>query len=179
MHQDLARRSRLQFDSVGCDAAPITIYSKLSIDRFQHVRNFQELGTFTLPTKIETSDVHQCLTSLITESPAVSSDPEIIPRIVAHLSSLPQNKGLSVQLFSIPVFGNSVEGLLTGGPIPVWKWAKPASVYGRKTGSWEIELGKAIEDGEWTAGKELQILVKGIPEENAEYLRKHGAKFGI
>lgn len=157
----------------------ITIYSQLSIDSFQHVRNFRELGTFTLPTGIETSDVHQCLTSLITESPAVSSDPEIIPRIVAQLSSLPQNKGLSVQLFSIPVFGSSAEGLLAGGPIPVWKWAKPTSLYGRKIGPWEIELGKAIEDGEWTAGKELQILVKGVSEENAENLRKHRAKFGI
>lgn len=157
----------------------ITIYSKLGIDSFQYVRNFRELGTFTLPTVIETSDVHQCLTSLITESPTVSSDPEIIPRIVAQLSSLSQNKGLSVQLLSIPVFGSSAEELLTSGSIPVWKWAKPGNLYGRKTGSWEIELGKAIEDGEWTAGKELQILVKGVSEENAEDLRKHRTRFGI
>lgn len=157
----------------------ITIYSQLGISSFQHVRNFQELGTFTLPMEIEPSNVHQCLTSLITESPTISSDPEIIPHIVAQLSSLPQNKGLSVQLFSIPVFGNSAEGLLTGGPIPLWKWAKPTSIYGRTMGSWELELGKAIEDGEWTAGKELQILAKGAPDGNAEDLRKHRAKFGI
>ncbi|OBT75507.1 hypothetical protein VF21_04916 [Pseudogymnoascus sp. 05NY08] len=141
--------------------ASITIYSKLGINSFQHVQNFRELGTFTLPTGIEPSNVHQCLTSLITESPTVSSDPEIIPHIVAQLSSLPPNKGLSVQFFSIPVFGNSAEGLLTDGPIPLWKWPKPTSLYGRKTGFWEVELGKAIEDGEWMAGKELQILVKG------------------
>ncbi|KFY58165.1 hypothetical protein V496_06232 [Pseudogymnoascus sp. VKM F-4515 (FW-2607)] len=157
----------------------ITIFSQLGISSFQHVRNFRELGTFTLPTGIEPSNVHQCLTSLITECPTISSDPEIIPHIVAQLSSLPQNKGLSVQLFSIPVFGNSEEGLLAGGPVPLWRWAKPASIYGRKAGSWEVELGKAIEDGEWTAGKELQILVKGVPEGSAEDLRKHRATFGI
>jgi hypothetical protein len=149
--------------------ASITIYSQLGINSFQYVRNFRELGTFILPTGIEPSDVHQCLTSLITESPTVSSDPEIIPHIVAHLSSLPQNKGLSVQLFSIPVFGSSAEELLAGEPIPRWKWAKPTSVYGQKSGSWEVELGKAIEDGEWSAGKDLQILVKGVPEGNADY----------
>ncbi|KFZ01691.1 hypothetical protein V501_09855 [Pseudogymnoascus sp. VKM F-4519 (FW-2642)] len=157
----------------------ITIYSKLGIDSFQHVRDFRELGTFTLPTGIEPSNVHECLTSLITESPTISSDPEIIPHIVAQLSSLPQNDGLSVQLFSIPVFGNSAEELLIGGPIPLWKWAKPTSIYGRKTGFWEVELGKAIEDGEWMAGKELQILVKGVPDGSAEDLKKHRMKFGI
>lgn len=157
----------------------ITIYSQLGIDSFQHVRNFRELGTFTLPSGVEISDVHQCLTSLITECPTISSDEELIPGIVAQLSSLPQNKGLSVQLFSMPVFGSSAEELLTGGPIPAWKWAKPASLYDRKTGFWEIELGKAIEDGEWTAGKELQILAKGVSEESAEDLRKSRVKFGI
>jgi hypothetical protein len=96
---------------------------------------------------------------------------------MAQLSSLPQNEGLSVQLLSMPMFVNSVEGLLTGCPIPLWKWAKPTSLYGRKTGFWEVELGKAIEDGEWMAGKELQILVKGVPD--GMDLMKHRMKFGI
>lgn len=60
----------------------------------------------------------------------------------------------------------------------MWKWAKPTSLYGRKTGFWEVELGKAIEDGEWMAGKELQILVMGVPDGNAEDL-KDRMKFGI
>ncbi|KFY34616.1 hypothetical protein V494_06618 [Pseudogymnoascus sp. VKM F-4513 (FW-928)] len=155
----------------------VTIYSQLGINSFQHVGDFRELGTFTLPSGVEASDVHQCLTSLISECPTISSDEELIPSIITQLSSLPQNKGLSVQLFSMPVFGSSAEGLLPGGPIPTWKWSKPASLYGQKTGSWEIELGKAIEDGEWTAGKDLQILVKGISEESADDLRKSRAKF--
>ncbi|KFY08523.1 hypothetical protein V492_06160 [Pseudogymnoascus sp. VKM F-4246] len=157
----------------------ITIYSKLGIDSFQCVQGFRELGTFTLPPGVEASTIHECLTSLITQSPTISSDPEIIPRIVAHLSSLPQNEGLSVQLFSLPVFGSNAEHLLTDGPIPVWKWAKPASLYSPKAGSWKVELGEAIEDGEWTAGKELQILVKGVSEEIADDLRKHRFTFGI
>lgn len=56
---------------------------------------------------------------------------------------------------------------------------KPTSLYGRKTGFWEVELGKAVEDGEWVAGKELQILVKGVPDGNAEDLKKYRMKFGI
>jgi hypothetical protein len=79
----------------------------------------------------------------------------------------------------MPVFGDSEEGLLTGGPIPLWKWAKPTNIYGRNTGFWKVELGKAIEDGEWMAGKELQILVKGVPDGSAEDLMKHRTKFGI
>ncbi|OBT55388.1 hypothetical protein VE04_04632 [Pseudogymnoascus sp. 24MN13] len=157
----------------------ITIYSQLGLSSLQHVQTFRELGTFTLPTGIEPSNIHECLTSLITVSPTICSDPEIISHIVAQLSSLPQNEGLSVQLFSMPVFVNSVEGLLSGSPIPLWKWAKPTSLYGRKTGFWEVELAKAIEDGEWMAGKELQILVKGVPDGNAEDLKKDRMKFGI
>lgn len=151
----------------------IRIPTQLDINSLQQVRNFRELGTFTLPIALPSADIHQYLTSLITQSPTVSSDPEIIPHIVAQLSSLPQNEGLSVQFFSIPVFSNSQETILTGGPIPVWKWAKPTSYYGRKTGFWEVEIGRAIEDGEWAAGKELLILVKGVSEGKAEEFKKH------
>jgi hypothetical protein len=155
----------------------ISIYTHLDVNSLRQVRSFRELGTFTLPIAIASADIHQYLTSLITKSSTVSSDPEIIPHIVAQLSSLPQNQGLSVQFFSIPVLSNSPEALLTGGPIPVWKWAKPTSSYGRKTGFWEVEMGRAIEDGEWAAGKELLILVKGVSEGKAEDLKKRRVIF--
>lgn len=74
-------------------------------------------------------------------------------------------------MFAIPVLSDSEDTLLTGGPVPVWKWAKPGSIYGRTTGFWETEMERAIVDGEWDAGKELRLLVRGVSEGRREELR--------
>lgn len=130
------------------------------------------MGTFMLPTSKGPSGIHQYLTSLITESSTFASEEEVISHIMAQLPSALQDRGLSVQLFSFPVLSDSPDALLTGSPIPVWKWAKPKSFYGRKTGFWEVDLSRAVEDGEWSAGKQLLILVKGVSQEKGEDLKK-------
>ena len=47
----------------------------------------------------------------------------------------------------------------------MWKWIKPESSYGVTSGFWETDLERAITDGEWRAGKELQLLVRGVSEQ--------------
>ena len=143
----------------------ISIHTRIDVNSLRQVQSFRELGTFTLPIAITSVDIHQYLTSLITKSFGQSLQTQksfhtlwdsfrLFRKVKVYLSSSSTISAL-----------NSREALLTGGPIPVWKWAKPTSSYGRKTGFWEVEVGRAIEDGEWAAGKELLILVKGVSEE--------------
>ena len=51
---------------------------------------------------------------------------------------------------------------------PIWKWTKPGSVYPRKRGPWTVELGAALEHGEWNAGSGLLILVRGVKRRTVE-----------
>lgn len=150
--------------------ASIYIYTQLDIDSLKYVRDFRELGTFTLPIATY-ADIHKHLTSMITESSEILSELEVIPYILAKLTGSPTHQGLPVRLFSIPVFSDNPEALLINGQIPVWNWTKPTSPYSQKAGLWEVEIKKAILDGEWSAGKELTILVKGVSEDEAEDLR--------
>ncbi len=66
---------------------------------------------------------------------------------------------------------------MTGGPAPVWKWAKPESIYGRTTGFWKTDMERAMMDGEWNAGKELHLWVEGVSEERREELRTGRVRF--
>jgi hypothetical protein len=83
-----------------------------------------------------------------------------------------------VEFFSIEVLGESPKELLPDGLVPVWKWVKPTSSYDRKMGFWEVDLDKALVDGEWNAGRELLVLVKGVEEEKAEEMRKGKQRVG-
>ena len=56
--------------------------------------------------------------------------------------------------------------------MPIWKWAKPGSPYGRKMGLWKVDFGKALKDGEWNAGKDLLLLVREIEKEMADEVEK-------
>ena len=113
------------------------------------------------------------------ENPPASNEAELISRVVErlHREPAPQSQGVSIRMFAIPVLSDSTETLLTGGPAPLWKWAKPDSIYSRTTGFWETEMEHALMDGEWNAGNELNLLVQGVSEERREELRTDRVRF--
>jgi hypothetical protein len=95
------------------------------------------------------------------------SEPEIITSIVEELQKNTKqaaNAESTTTFFVISVFSNAEDALFEGGSVPVWKWARPNSVYDRKAGFWEIDISSAIENGEFEGGMELYLLVRGIPE---------------
>ncbi|KAI1461494.1 hypothetical protein F4805DRAFT_284809 [Annulohypoxylon moriforme] len=150
----------------------ITIPTSLNPSSMQLIHGFRDLGTFTLPitdSDTETA-ISQFFSTLIGDiSHDVSSSSEIIARLS---TTPPTHGGLSVQVFAIPVQSDTVDGLVSDREHkPVWKWSKPDSSYEPKAGFWEVGIDQAVEDGEWRAGKDLQLLVRGIPTEEVEALK--------
>lgn len=54
---------------------------------------------------------------------------------------------------------------------------KPSSVYNRKCDCWELTIPKALEDGEWNAGKDLDLLVRGVSEEMIERVKARRVEY--
>lgn len=162
----------------------ILIHTQLTLDNLRSIHGFQQLGTFTLPvsTTSGSAGISQFLMSLVTdgdgyESQFLAASPnssdEIITRILAQLRKLQSataQETVSFQLVTIPVFSNTAKVLSAGESIPLWKWAKPTSLYGLKSGWWQREIDRAIEDGERNAGKDLQLIVRAVSEEKWEEL---------
>jgi hypothetical protein len=69
-----------------------------------------------------------------------------------------------LRFFSFPLYSDSPQQVLGKGLCPIWKWAKPESIY-RKTGSWETSLHEALDNGEWNGGRNLLLLIRGVSEE--------------
>ena len=157
-------------------APSLAIPTQLSLNNVQSIRGYRDLGTFLLPaTEVSTiAQRHKYLSSLAADR----GDQEPISRIIERLRCIyVPSQGISVRLFTIQVLGNAANSLFVGGPVPVWKWAKPDSTYGRQSGFWETEVSRAIVDGEWAAGKTLLLLVQGVSEERKEELMHRRVKF--
>ena len=77
---------------------------------------------------------------------------------------------MQVRMFTISVFTNSANYLFQNGSTPVWKWAKPQTVYEAKSGFWEFEPTYVIIDGKRRAGKELMLLMRGIQDKERDKL---------
>ncbi|KAJ5020283.1 hypothetical protein J3E73DRAFT_395629 [Bipolaris maydis] len=77
--------------------------------------------------------------------------------------------------FSILVFGDESGNLVPEGCSLLWKWAKEQSQY-RKSGVWDHRLAQVLVDAEWTAGKDVAILAKGVDEEEYERVAKGAIK---
>ena len=54
----------------------------------------------------------------------------------------------------------------------LFKWAKPESVYDRKSGFWETTLFDVIEDGMFNAGRDLMVLVRGVSNDRMKDLQE-------
>ncbi|RJE26101.1 hypothetical protein PHISCL_01544 [Aspergillus sclerotialis] len=141
----------------------VCIPTHLTPDGLQYIRGFKDLGIFKL-AEADVSDaeaVHECLTSHITGSS--SSESGLIASIVESLrekAELPAANVSSSQLFIITVYSSSESQLLGKGSVPQWKWAKPESVYSRKSGHWEADVSRAVENGEFEGGRNLYLLVR-------------------
>lgn len=141
----------------------VFIPTHLTPDGLQYIRGFKELGTFQL-AEADVSDaeaVHECLTSHIngwssSESCLVTS----IAESLREKTGLPAANVSSSQLFIISVYSSFENQLFCEDAIPQWKWAKPESVYSRKSGRWEADVSRAVEYGEFEAGRNLYLLVR-------------------
>lgn len=89
----------------------------------------------------------------------------MVSRLVAGLQRA--EEGMEFHISSIRVLGEEGGDLVPEGYRLLWKWAKPQSLY-QKSGSWNHSLTQVIEDAEWTAGKEISILVKSVDEDEYE-----------
>lgn len=171
-------------------AVPVTLYhwchptacakmtAALPPDALHAIKGFASLGTFFLPGDFDISKTPpELLTATATATaPAPSPEPtaQLLADLIAQLA-VPE-QGDFVRFFSFSVFSDSSTEIFGDGLRPVFKWAKPDGVY-RKSGFWEAELLTAVEDGEWTGGKDLILLVNGVSEDTLQIIRAGEWKF--
>lgn len=143
-----------------------------------HIRGYRDLGTFTLPvTNNDTAAAELRFFSSLVDDVSYEGEPssEIMARLSTARHRTSTHAGPSVQVFAFPVQSGTADGLVSDRTQkPVWKWSKPNSYYYSKTGFWEVEIDRAVEDGEWRAGRELQLLVRGVSTEKLEALKNPG-----
>ncbi|EUC32874.1 hypothetical protein COCCADRAFT_37226 [Bipolaris zeicola 26-R-13] len=114
---------------------------------------------------------HQKLEHLQTSS----HDANMVSKLVANLRCEEVNEGAALHIFSIQILGDESGNLVPEGCSLLWKWAKEQSPY-RKSGSWDHRLVQVLVDAEWTAGKSIVILAKGVDEEEYERVVKGAIK---
>ncbi|RAQ53905.1 hypothetical protein AFGD_007711 [Aspergillus flavus] len=157
----------------------IAILTKLTAAQLDHIRGFKEVGTFPPPAEgvCDSLALHRCFASLVEGKGNREAVDEVISQLRGS-GDITSSKDCEVEfcVFVITVFGVKSEGLLTGGLAPVWKWAKPESVYYPRTGFWEAEVESVLADAEWMAGRGLQLLMQGVSEETKQELRRARSK---
>ncbi|KAG7288036.1 hypothetical protein NEMBOFW57_007556 [Staphylotrichum longicolle] len=185
IHRHLLLATAVEADRVG-DPCPVTLYhwnppsiralsvaATLSPSALGAIKGFAALGTYFLP---EEADIAELLSGILAsaaeaeaeaESPSIGNadpTPQLVADLIAQLGP-PGPVGMLVRFFAFPVYTNDpeLEGrVLRGGrEFPVWKWVKPGGGY-RRQGVWEAELGTALEEGEWNAGRGLDVLMGGV-----------------
>ncbi|KAE8322068.1 hypothetical protein BDV39DRAFT_210094 [Aspergillus sergii] len=157
----------------------IGILTKLTEAQLDHIRGFEEVGTFPPPVEgvFDSLALHRYFASLVEEKGNREAVDEPISRLRGGGDiTLSRDCEVEFCVFVITVFGVESEGLLTGGLVPVWKLAKPESVYYPRTGFWEAEAEPVLADAEWMAGRGLQLLVQGVSEETKQKLRRARSK---
>lgn len=143
---------------------------------FSVIKDAQPLGTFCLPDDVDVAAaLSDRLAALPEDDLGVGGDDdddgralelELTPQRLAGLMGgleVPEG-GAGLRFFAFPVFSDSEQEVVGKGLCPVWKWAKPESIY-RKVGSWETSLHGVLDDGEWNGGRNLLLLTKGVSEE--------------
>ncbi|KAE8133344.1 hypothetical protein BDV38DRAFT_274426 [Aspergillus pseudotamarii] len=166
----------------------IAIVTKLTEAQLHYIRGFEEVGTFPPPIEgvCDSLALHRYFVSLVEGK----GNREAVDDAISQLrggggggggggsdTTSCRNRGkVDFRIFVITVFGVESEDLLRGGLAPVWKWAKPESVYYPRTGFWEAEVESVLADAEWMAGRGLQLLVQGVSEERKQKLRRAKSK---
>jgi hypothetical protein len=150
------------------------------------IKGFTSLGTFFLADDLlhTPNTLSDLLAAALAAHPSSSPAPtptlhQVLTDVIAQLAMPDEGGGTFVRFFSFPVFTPSPDQLLGDDDLrPVWKWAKPDSRYDRKAGFWEAELGDALEDGEWSGGRGLMVLVRGVSEEMRRVIARGDRRFG-
>ncbi|KAK4243431.1 hypothetical protein C7999DRAFT_18213 [Corynascus novoguineensis] len=143
---------------------------KLSPRLLSTIKNAVSLGTFFLEDDLEVSETFSELLAAQPENPEPTA--QLFSALVSQLPA--PNRGTRMQFFTFPVLGDSSDQVIGEGCFPVWKWVKPESMYPRKRGVWETKLHKALDDGEWNAGKDLILLVRGVSEHGLQAVERAG-----
>lgn len=129
--------------------------------RFAFLQDYTPLGEFEVMEYVNLSEpLSRVLAATETAGDAGLLTPEVLARLVARLpKSGDDSLGEMLRFFSFSVWGKSKERVVEGdGSQATWRWSKPASAY-RKAGRWDADLGRVLEEGEWSAGKGFVLLV--------------------
>ncbi len=127
------------------------------------IKGFKRLGTFFVANALDTAET---LSKLLTERGGnLDLTAQVLTDLIAELA-VPA-EGTFFEFFSFPVLSNNPYGVFDDGLFPVWKWAKPESVYQNK-GLWEADIAKVLDHGEWNGGKELVLLAAGVTGETLQ-----------
>ncbi len=152
----------------------------MSPDSFSAVKGFTPLGVFRATEYLNLSRplsqrlLEMTMTNLPENNGHGAGELDPTPQLLADLLLVAQQqvpsggddgRGELLRFFSFPVLSHSPVGVLSDGPRARWMWSKPGSVYDRKAGRWGADLAKVLEDGEWSAGRGLALLVKGVADE--------------
>ncbi|KAB8222668.1 hypothetical protein BDV33DRAFT_229447 [Aspergillus novoparasiticus] len=145
----------------------IAILTKLTEAQLDHIRGFEEVGTFPPPVEgvCDSLALHRYFASLVEGKGNRKAVDEVISRLRGG-GDITSSRDCQVEfcVFVITVFGVESEGLLTGG------------VYYPRTGFWEAEVESVLADAEWMAGRGLQLWVQGVSEETKQKLRRARSK---
>ena len=149
---------------------------------FTAVQGFRDCGNFTLPRETGPDHlqqrVHDELSSRLREAIRTAvPGPENVDSVVSmnlnqEDTDSDNNDALTVHIYKIHVFTKNADALSGSEETPLlFKWAKPQSIYDRKSGFWEPGLLDVLDDGTFNAGKELKVLVRGVSVQQMETLR--------
>ncbi len=123
------------------------------------IKGYASLGTFFLRNDFDLPEALSKFSAEKTSPP--TSIAQLLTDIIARLEM--PSKGSLFQFVSFPIRSSSSDAILHDGLVPIWKWVKPTSTY-RKAGCWEVDLQRALEDGEWSGGKDLSLLIREVSE---------------
>jgi hypothetical protein len=169
----LGHSSRVEFrywtcsgDSGSSHFKSLMLSTQLKPDSLQLFQGYKELGSFILPI----ADLQCTLSKVGDEGVDISRQvaefaSQMLPLLSEHLrpglGKKQSSNDIVVRLCTITVLSDMPETMSSASSYPIWKWAKPSSPY-RQSGFWETGLERVVEDGEWSAGKNLTLLVRGV-----------------
>jgi hypothetical protein len=135
------------------------LLSRVTIEQLRMLKSFRSYCTIPLPGA--TNQDRRTTNTVMS-----TSNLERLNKAVRAVA-VPPKPWHSLELVSIGVLTRSNDkdpaDLFAPNNRPLWKWAKPTSVYPRKTGSWDLSLAESLRDGEWSAGRDLSLLVRMVP----------------
>ncbi|EAQ90599.1 hypothetical protein CHGG_02534 [Chaetomium globosum CBS 148.51] len=144
----------------------VEVMAELPPRLFSVIKDSKSLGTFCFPDYLDVAATLSDLLAALQKGSESAAGSEPTSQLLASLMGGLEvsGEGSFLQFFSFPLYSESPRQILGHGLSPIWKWAKPESIY-RKEGPWETSLHQALDDGEWNGGRNLLLLTRGVSEE--------------